>query len=822
MQRIDAQGYRPLYLRLVGFRGVRSGLGRDSLELDLATPGQDVALVAIAGANGRGKTTVMDNLHPYLVLPSRASSEGGFSYYDHVYLPQSEKELVWSHNGHTYRSHVVIRVNGRRRTEAYLLEQDAQGNWHPARTDDGTASDGKVETYERLVRSILGPSETFFTSVFSAQGKRSLSAYRNSEIKTLLGDLLGLEAIREQGVRAGEVARALKTGLAVLRQEREQIGLVRQGLERDAKAVTATAVPVKDAAQRRDDSAAAVRQAQEALATAKAQEQAAKVHEQRRAELQAQLANVRRSADEATARHRSDIAALDIREKAIRARCMDRQRQAEQRRNVLQRQLDAAQVSLEGEAAVSRAVRRLALARRVVTERRARLDQARQANERMGEIGAVGSRIRDEVQAVEREAGQVSLRQQDLVRRLQLVDQVPCAGTDLQGQCRLLGDAHEARQLRPSVDLKIAALATRREELRTALAALRQQALVLVDAPTNYAVAQIREQRSTARARNYELAAAREGELRQAREIAAAVAQELHAMSSQVLGPTTEELGEIEAVAAERKAKIEQFGKAAEDYAAQMRQLGEAIARVPQPDCNAARIASETLVRAEGALEAAEQAYAASLRSEEAIRALDHRMTQAAAQEAAVAARAASAEAELGYWNLLAKALSNDGVIALEIDDAGPTLASLANDLLLASYGPRFSVEIRTQTLTTKGEQRETFDIVVHDGLREEAKSLHLVSGGERVWINECLTRAIALYLTQNTGRHFGTLFCDEADGPLDPAHKRMFMDMKREVLRLGGYEREYFVSQAPELTEMADVVIDLDALALSQAEVVK
>jgi hypothetical protein len=37
-------------------------------------------------------------------------------------------------------------------------------------------------------------------------------------------------------------------------------------------------------------------------------------------------------------------------------------------------------------------------------------------------------------------------------------------------------------------------------------------------------------------------------------------------------------------------------------------------------------------------------------------------------------------------------------------------------------------------------------------------------------------------------------------------------MQMKREVLRLGGYAREYFVSQTPELTQMADVVIDLTA----------
>jgi DNA repair protein SbcC/Rad50 len=47
-----------------------------------------------------------------------------------------------------------------------------------------------------------------------------------------------------------------------------------------------------------------------------------------------------------------------------------------------------------------------------------------------------------------------------------------------------------------------------------------------------------------------------------------------------------------------------------------------------------------------------------------------------------------------------------------------------------------------------------------------------------------------------------------------------MFMDMKREVIRLGGYEREFFVSQTPELTAMTDKAIDLDAFALAAQEV--
>lgn len=62
-------------------------------------------------------------------------------------------------------------------------------------------------------------------------------------------------------------------------------------------------------------------------------------------------------------------------------------------------------------------------------------------------------------------------------------------------------------------------------------------------------------------------------------------------------------------------------------------------------------------------------------------------------------------------------------------------------------------------------------------------------------------------------------LFSDEADGPLDPERKRMFMTMKREVLRIGGYRQEFFVSQTPELAAMADVVIDLEKFRCPQRD---
>ena len=77
----------------------------------------------------------------------------------------------------------------------------------------------------------------------------------------------------------------------------------------------------------------------------------------------------------------------------------------------------------------------------------------------------------------------------------------------------------------------------------------------------------------------------------------------------------------------------------------------------------------------------------------------------------------------------LTKALGNDGVIALCIDDAGPTLASLTNELLLGCYGPRFTVSITTQVETARKDLKEGFD---RDRVRRRDRRIEERREGER------------------------------------------------------------------------------------------
>ncbi|WP_324809887.1 DNA repair protein [Ralstonia pickettii] len=807
-----------LSLTLKGFRGIRDGLGLDSLMLDFEALCDGAALVAIVGANGRGKSTVLDNMHPYLTMPSRAGATGvgSFSYYDHVFLPESQKDLVWALEGRSYRSQVVIRLNGRRRTEAFLFELSDAGAWRPVALDDGTISDGKVETYTRCVERLCGPADTFFTSVFGAQGKRHLSDYRNAEIKTLLADLLGQEAIRELGRKGGDTVKLLKAGLVALRQEVARMDVEGDRLAREVQAgadaparIVRTEVALRQATATLED-------AREAFARATAQRERCRADDARRAQLHAE-----RQAVQSTARAASQE--LDAQERAERQRLgrleqriAQHKTQAEQRRERLQVIQGQCLALLAREPAVQRAAHRLPLAERLLGLRTDRLAACRQDVAAWTQTQATIQLLVQRVQGIEREAGQAALQAQSLARRFGLAAEVPCSGTALQGRCQLLGDAREAQALIPSAQAVLQRLSSEKADVEREMQETHARAQALASAERRLAEAQRRQERARERASRCALLGGKIDEMRAARQRLADSQAALIAMSSAAegIGMSQTDSEERDAIDIGLRDIDARRGRHSVQLTQTLARLDAVLATLPPP------FEARALIDAEATRDRALAEHATALRcqqeaqrQEQVIAVAREQQALLAEQRSEAARRCARIECAVGNWMLFARCMSNDGLIALAIDDAGPTLSTLANELLLASYGPRFTVSILTQSETAKGEMREDFDIVVHDMESDESKSMRLMSGGERVWINECLVRAVALYLAQTSERRYGTLFSDEADGALDPARKRMFGAMKREVLRLGRYQREFFISQTTELAGMADAVIDLETL---------
>ncbi len=812
---------RPISLTLKGFRGIRDGLGRDVIELDFERLAGDAQLIVMVGRNGRGKTTVMDNMTPFPTMPSRAGADGlgGFSYYDQVCLPESIKDLVWEHGGERYRSQMVFRLNGKKKTEAFLHIRRGD-SWQPMRLGDGTVSDGKVDTYVQCVEQILGSAETFFTSVFATQGRRQLSAYKNAEIKTLLADLLGLDEIRALGAKALETAKLLKTGLAAVRQERAGLKAEVERVVRELAQLGNTGGRIVEAENAKAAGQAALDRAKEELAKHAAKRDVAVQTEARRT----QLSEERRSVIEAAKAALHALDAQDRREgerlEQLTRRISQRAEDERKRRKGLNEQRARWEAMLKIGDVIQWASRRLRLAESVVVLREERVAGLRRDAERLEKLRADSKLARERIAAIEREAGHASLKAQELARRFGLTVEVPCAGTDLQGRCKLLSDARAAQRLKPSADAQIARLQEARSEVAHHLRGVEAQGRDLTAAPAKLNVAEATLQRSRERLASLSLQAARQGELVQAREMLAGIVRQIESVPQHEGEETADERAERGAIMATRHAIAAQRQVEAKRQRESLQRLDAAIAALPPPfDVSQIERAQRGVEQAQRAFVTTEAAYVKALRDQQTGE--EHQRRKATVEErlTALDTRVRRVEDQVGVWLLFAKCMSNDGLIALSIDDSGPTLSRLANDLLLACYGPRFTVSLKTLVETAKGEAREGFDIVVHDAESGERKSVTQMSAGERVWINESLTRAIALYLTQNSGRHYETLFSDEADGPLDPQRKRMFIAMKREALRIGGYRQEYFVSQTPELAAMADLIIDLEQFSRVQRE---
>jgi exonuclease SbcC len=772
---------RPLKLTLEGFIGVRDGMKRDSVTVDLES--LPTGLIALKGPNGAGKSTLMDNLHPYRIMPSRASklSVDGFSYWDHLYGPQALKEFEWEHGGVRYRSTFAFRKPGKTgKAEYFLAWRDDTGTWQPMRSTDGTLADGKAETYDLCVASVCGSLESFFTSVFSAQNRRPLASYGASEIKGLLAELLHIDHLRALATKALDVSKALSRSLEAVQHQLVALG---GKLDRIAQIDCAIASDVERLrASRSEKDALLVRidglTGQRALLVAR------------------QTAN---------AGAQSRLRDLSVRRtelgNALQGIASDASSSAQritQRRTSLRQSIEAHRsvIAQREEILGAAAARDQAQLRITHEESRVEPLQVVIAGLEGKQLSLTSAASR--MKGLESEGASKLNLLRTLEEQSRVISEVPCVDDPMHLSCPLLAQARQAGTHAAEQRISL-------QDLRATFRIQREQVELLTPQVQHLAA-----KRAELKAVNDALGAARR-DLQKATELAAR--KQILDTATDGLAKATDELATVDAE--EEQARTRREVETAR-LTGQLRELEAEVARLGVEDVTGAIADLDRHLT-----HARDASTAAGARIESLIRTQTTREVERQAIEkelggfSATQSRASRISDEIAYWKLLAKGLGNEGVIALTIDDAGPALTQMVNDLLLSCYGMRFSVEIRTQRALASGEMREGFEILVHDADLDSTKAVAMMSGGQKVWINECLTRGIALYLARNAGQPYQSLFSDESDGPLDPQRKLQFMRMKREVLRQGGYEREFFISQTPDLVAEADAVIDVEALAV-------
>ena len=847
-------------LRLKGFRGLRAGIGLDevSINFDNLPDG----LIAIVGPNGSGKTTLLDNMHPFRIMPYKLRraknwSPGSFNFYDQCFGPDAAKELVFGMGGKLYKSLIQIDAD-RKKQECYLFELDAAGDWRPL-------VDGATKNYDEAIERIVGSPSLFFSSVFRSQGAKNLSEYSRGDIMGIISELLNIDHIKEQGDKAKKVADALKDKVtgdldrlsAIAAKVTEAEGL-RSTIEEKNQNVLSLQRSVVTTQSDIDTLSGQIsdvekKQAAQAADQLRAKEMAAVIALDKKSLVDITCdieTRQQRGANEDTAlvrQYQSDSQELNADRVALEGERASKKTAFDLSMTDLQTKIARAEKIVSGaadirakvveeettSAALVAAKGWLVPLEELLVERESDDVRFRQLQGRLSELDAkIASGQNKHDLLIQGIKTSITYAEQDAAK----LDGIPC-GQDLSASCKFTMAAMQSRESLVKLEQDLRDIGPRPAEF-TKLHVERQELAAEIDAlgdiPGRIAeirgkITVVKSEISALEANLAELAKwtklvpeldLAESNLKQwsadveaLQKNAVAEAQvlvnKLDVVEGKIIQRNSAHSERLAALASEVKADVANLEIKKKDLSDRVFLKETELFELEMS--LGADLASELVVM-HNQLCLWQQnldAIKSNIRTVEIeIGALSGRLETLAAEEKAgidIRARVGRYNSEIAYWVLLARACSNNGIVALELDDAGPGIAVLTNDLLNACYGPRFSVRLETQSLKADGSLKEDFDFTIFDAETDEVKSILEMSGGQVTWIENAITRGICLFNVERAGKVYGTVCSDEADGALDAERKDEFFGVKMRALELGTHSREIFITQSPELWDRSD-----------------
>jgi exonuclease SbcC len=803
---------KPIQLTLKGFKGIKAGMGLDQITLDLEQlpPG----IIVLSAPNGTGKTTIMDSLTPYRLMPYRAGNTyrpTGFSYYDHTY-GDAAKTFLFEVDGVTYKSKVLIDTD-RKKAEAYLYTwrddpdpaTGREGEW-----DKYPGIDGKLETYDRAVEEVLGSPELFFTSIFRAQNAKALSDYSKGDIKDLFVELLNISHLQAIGEKARRVKQELAGKVEILMVDRKRL---QDTVAKEPE--TCNDIILVQADISCIDGEITSYEQEIITLQEKVNELDVKIGLQKKA--REEVDKIRAELNEANIKYRTMSDTAETKGMGLSKKAEAAAKRAD---------------TLKGSITTAEArVATLPYLRNLAEEKTTKGEALETTKTDIRDVDAsleVMNRALNDILSADKTIAEkesdlkaklfsrTNLLENNLKRELQRAqkqaDYIKSSGCPVDNPtCKFMKAAVEDRgkipELERDIELyskpaqdetdleaEIAGLKAQRKDPAT----IRGQIKAVTDTKNNLLLTQksieADLQEITKSLESLPLAEQAEAQLPELRKQLQETEAEVAACEAEVATYAAEankELVAIRETIGQLNMKLLDASDNGPDYEKQKDDILKVQAHF-RKEIEEARIRQQGHNQHLGALE-------------ETLKQIDG----AKGELDTIGSRIGYLNDEVSQWATLEKAFGNDGIIALELDDAGPQISAIANELLQV-FGGRFAVRIDTQSAKAAGGMKEVFDITVFDNQTDEQKSIKRLSGGEKTWIEDAVTKAICIYNKTASGRQFKTIYTDEKDGALDFEKKKEFFAMKRRVLDLGGYDREICITQSPELMAMADGVIRL------------
>lgn len=814
---------KPIFLRLRGFKGIKKGMGLEEISLDLANV---TGLVALAGKNGRGKSTVLENLHPYRSLFSRDGSLN-----QHCFRRDSEKEFVFSYEGHTYKTLLKIDAESDR-GEGFIWK------------DGVSVVNGKRKEYDKYIVDLLGSQFLFQNSVFCAQNSRKLTSLRTGELREMFAEFLRLDklqAYEETAKQCGNILSGklghVENRIGVLKSkaegrasaesliENENKNLSRQAAEKTKKQTELTCSReeldrLKAAIAKNDSLSQRKADLAEQIAKVRERDDREEDKELRKLEVQYRENDAEIKQANEILKNKDAILGAANREGEINAEIEKLTAQIE----TLNAKYADTLVEISTEDIKTAELRQL-IKDNANDQETARTDkEISELNEKIKDVNQAIKDIDNDTDVIKAESLiKATERQQEAY---ELKDPA-CQSTT----CLFIVDALKARELLPTLRGQLSALKDKLNAQKAEMLKLNAALKALSDTLQEEREDRQKEVAEHNRRLSYDLALEEQG-LRALREQIRISTENLCATRCKIAN-LKRELVTVKELATKsvsvhlakqkhadlltRQAKITDKGKqlrAAVVLKEQSisKEIGELTARMNEFDLSIDRTAHDELNKTEKSIKLYETITLPDI--DDKIRAAQVSIAQlqtsiAGIGEAEKELKAAQEEkdkltAHIADFTYLRNACSKTGLQALEIDGACPHIQYDANRLLSLTFGPNYSTRIITQD----DDGKEVFKILV---IREDGEetSLDNLSGGQKVWLLKALRLSLTLLSKNKSGRNFQAAFADEEDGALDADNAQTFVGLYRSFMQAGQFQSFFYISHKPECRSAADHILN-------------
>ncbi|MBQ1949449.1 MAG: hypothetical protein II367_04755, partial [Treponema sp.] len=180
-------------LKLRGSIGIYKGIGKDEITIDFDS--YDSGLIALTGENGKGKTTLIENCHPYPQLLTRKDK-----LQEQFRLRNSFREVIYRDRDSKCMVKCLIQIDGETKSGScnyFAYTSDDNGKtWNAV-----PGVDKNLKPYEDFIAQTFGPIELYLRTAFITQRPTKnlpdLTDATAGEKKTLFVELAGIDYLQK-------------------------------------------------------------------------------------------------------------------------------------------------------------------------------------------------------------------------------------------------------------------------------------------------------------------------------------------------------------------------------------------------------------------------------------------------------------------------------------------------------------------------------------------------------------------------------------------------------------------------------------------------